>query len=256
MAETRLWFPDFAVRNLRLTVEYDGTNFAGWQTQKGRRTVQQALEEAIHKITDERVHVQGSGRTDAGVHAVGQTANFRSHSKLPAPRLLRGLNALLPDDVVVRRLREAPPRFNAQFDARWKTYRYTILNDRVPAVLDRFFCHQVPQRLDVRAMRTAARALVGRHDFDAFRSEGWREKNTVRTIRRLSLAKKGRYVHITVVGDGFLYNMVRAIAGTLIEIGRGKRPSQDMERILNSRDRKVAGFTAPAKGLCLISVKY
>ena len=244
------------MRNLKLTIEYDGTSYAGWQTQAGRPTIQQTLEDAVHRITGERVHVQGSGRTDSGVHALGQAANFRTHAKIPAAKLRLALNALLPPDIVVRRVREAPPDFHAQFDARWKTYRYTILNDRVPTALDRFFCHQVPVPLDVRAMRRAARSLVGRHDFQAFRSEGWREKDTVRTIRRLTIAKTGRYVHLTVEGNGFLYNMVRAIAGTLIDIGRGKRPPEDMQKILASRDRKQAGPTAPARGLCLISVKY
>ena len=244
------------MRNLKLTIEYDGTSYAGWQTQAGRPTIQQTLEDAVHRITGERVHVQGSGRTDSGVHALGQAANFRTHAKIPAAKLRLALNALLPPDIVVRRVREAPPDFHAQFDARWKTYRYTILNDRVPTALDRFFCHQVPVPLDVRAMRRAARCLVGRHDFQAFRSEGWREKDTVRTIRRLTIAKNGRVVHITVEGNGFLYNMVRAIAGTLIDIGRGKRPPEDMQKILASRDRKQAGPTAPARGLCLIGVKY
>jgi tRNA pseudouridine38-40 synthase len=244
------------VRNLKLTIEYDGTSYAGWQTQAGRPTIQQTLEDAVHRITGERVHVQGSGRTDSGVHALGQAANFRTHAKIPAAKLRLALNALLPPDIVVRSVREAPPDFHAQFDAKWKTYRYTILNDRVPTALDRFFCHQVPVPLDVRAMRRAARGLVGRHDFQAFRSEGWREKDTVRTIRRLTIARKGRHVHLTVEGNGFLYNMVRAIAGTLIVIGRGKRPPEDMQKILASRDRKQAGPTAPARGLCLITVKY
>ena len=244
------------MRNLKLTIEYDGTSYAGWQTQTGRPTIQQTLEDAVHRITGERVHVQGSGRTDSGVHALGQAANFRTHANIPAAKLRLALNALLPPDIVVRSVREAPPDLHAQFDARWKTYRYAILNDRVPTALDRFFCHQVPVPLDVRAMRGAARSLVGRHDFQAFRSEGWREKDTVRTIRRLTIAKKGRYVHITVEGNGFLYNMVRAIAGTLIVIGRGKRPPEDMQKILASRDRKQAGPTAPARGLCLITVKY
>jgi len=244
------------VRNLKLIIEYDGTNYAGWQTQSGRATLQQTLEETIHKITGEWMHVQGSGRTDSGVHALGQTANFRTRSRIPAARLRLALNALLPPDIVVRSVREAPPEFHAQFDAKWKTYRYTILNDRVPTALNRFFCHQVPVPLGVRAMRRAARCLVGRHDFQAFRSEGWREKDTVRTIRRLTVSKEGRYIYVTVTGDGFLYNMVRAIVGTLVDIGRGKRPPEDMEKILKSRDRKQAGPTAPARGLCLISVTY
>jgi len=244
------------VRNLKLTIEYDGTNYAGWQTQTGRATVQQTIEEKILKITGERVHVQGSGRTDSGVHALGQVANLKTHSKIPAAKLRLALNALLPADIVVRRVSEAGPEFNAQFNAKWKTYRYTILNDRVPTALNRFFCHQVPVPLDVDAMRRAARCLVGRRDFQAFRSEGWREKDTVRTIRRLTVSKKGRYITVTVTGDGFLYNMVRAIVGTLIDIGRGKRPPEDMEGILASRDRRQAGPTAPARGLCLVWVKY
>jgi tRNA pseudouridine38-40 synthase len=153
-------------------------------------------------------------------------------------------------------VREARLDFNAQFDAKWKTYRYTLLNSRVPTALNRAFCHQVPVRLDIRAMRRAARCLVGKHDFQSFRSEGWREKNTVRTIRRLTITQEGRYIHITVEGNGFLYNMVRAIVGTLIDIGRGKRPPEAMEKTLNSRDRRQAGPTAPARGLCLVAVKY
>lgn len=239
-----------------LIIEYDGTNYAGWQIQKGQRTIQEILEQTIYRITGERVHVQGASRTDSGVHAMGQVANFKTRSKIPATKLRLALNALLPPDIAVRRVREVPAEFNAQFDACWKTYRYTILNDRVRSALTRAFCHHVPCPLDIRAMRRAARYLVGRHDFQAFRAEGWRPKDTMRTIKRLTITKDGRYIHITVVGDGFLYNMVRTIVGTLIQIGRGKRTPEDMKRILLSRDRKQAGPTAPAKGLCLMRVQY
>jgi len=243
-------------RNIKVVVEYEGTDYGGWQRQKNAMTVQQVLEEAIERIVQHKVTVLGASRTDAGVHALGQTANFHTSSAIPARRLLTAINSQLPADVVVRSLSDVEDSFHAQFHARSKTYRYTILNHRIRTALNRRCCHFVGPRLDVSAMRRAAKFLIGRHDFKAFESDADPQSNSVRTVTRASLKKTERCLVFTIEGDGFLYNMVRAIVGTLIEVGRGKVTPDGFRDILESRERTFAGPTAPAKGLCLVKVKY
>jgi tRNA pseudouridine38-40 synthase len=243
-------------RNLKVVIEYDGTNYGGWQRQKNAMTVQQALEEAIERIVQQKVTLTGASRTDAGVHALGQVANFRTASRIPAGRLLLAINSQLPPDVVVKSVAGVDDSFHATFNARSKVYRYTILNRPVRSALDRDFCHFVGPTLDVNAMRRAARFLIGRHDFKAFESDADPESNSVRTVMRASWQRDGHYLVFTIEGDGFLYNMVRAIVGTLTDVGRGKITPQGLKDILESRDRTFAGPTAPAKGLCLVKVKY
>ena len=245
------------MRNIKLTLSYDGSDFNGWQTQPGFRTVQETLEKAIAKLTgEERIHVNASGRTDAGVHAVGQVANFFSTTRHAPEVLVRAINAHLPADVVVRAAADAPEAFDANRDAKRKLYRYVIHDGPVPDVfLRRYYC-QSKHRLDAAAMRRAAEPLKGRHDFHSFETDWPNRMSSVRTIAHLSVNRAGDWIWLDVEADGFLYNMVRAIAGTLMNVGRGYWPPSKVAEILNAEDRRQAGPTAPARGLFLIRVTY
>ncbi len=256
------------MRNLKITLEYDGTNYAGWQTQK-LKTIQATLEKTLRKILCEKIKVIGSGRTDAGVHAFEQVANFKTNSTLSPKRIQSALNALLPDDIAVTKAQEVDLKFHAIRNVKSKVYRYTILNRDYPSALlkDRVYLCRFP--LDIQSMRREARALVGRHDFKAFCASASSAKTTLRTIKAITI-KKIPYSHfsgpqkqrdnsliiIDIQADGFLYNMVRSIVGTLIEIGRGRFGKGSLRKILLSRNRSYAGPTAPAKGLCLLKVNY
>lgn len=244
------------MRNIKLTIEYDGTNYSGWQVQVGVVTIQQRVEEAVRAVTGERAHVQGASRTDAGVHALRTVANFKTESKIPIHKLILALNANLPEDIAVREIEEADEKFHAQFHAKSKVYRYTIFNSPIRTALDRHFVHSFGLKLDEGRMAEAAKCLVGEHDFRSFTTEAWAKTNTVRTVKDIRVERDGDLITISVEANGFLYNMVRAIAGTLIEIGRGKMEVAEMQAILEARDRKKAGPTAPAKGLCLVEVRY
>jgi tRNA pseudouridine38-40 synthase len=243
------------MRNIRLLIEYDGTDYCGWQVQPGKPTVQQALLDAIRQVTGESVTLIGAGRTDAGVHAEGQVANFRTETRISAEQLPLALNSGLPDDIVVKEAAEVPLAFHAQFDARGKTYRYLIWNSRFRPALNRHRQAWVKAPLDLERMREAAGFLVGTHDFQSFGSE-CREKDSVRTVSRLELDRAGELVSMEVSADGFLYNMVRAIAGTLIDVGRGHLPASAVPEILAAKDRRAGGPTAPACGLYLVRVQY
>src|SRR5437773_3201663 len=245
------------MRNLKLTLSYDGTEFNGWQTQPGFRTVQETLETAIAKLTgEEKIRVNTSGRTDAGVHAVGQVVNFYSVTGLPADVLVRAINAHLPPDVAVRAAEDMPQAFDANRDAKRKLYRYVIHDGDVPSVFLRRYACQSRHRLDAAAMARAAAPLKGRHDFHSFETEWPNRMSSVRTITHLALNRFGDYLWLDVEADGFLYNMVRAIAGTLINVGRGYWPEARVADILAAGDRKLAGPTAPAQGLFLVRVTY
>jgi len=253
------------MRNIRLALEYEGTHYCGWQTQGNARssrsprqkTIQETIEKALQGILQEKVRLIGSGRTDAGVHAGAQVANFKTTSCIPAGKLQKALNSLLPDDIVVTRLEEAEADFHSRFQAISKVYRYTILNRSYPSAFLRDRVYYYPYPLDVRLMRREAQVLVGRHDLKAFRAADKKERGSVRTVKSIMLARgRDGFLRIDIEADGFLYNMVRNIVGTLIEIGRGRFPAGSMKRILRSRDRGQAGPTAPAVGLCLEQVKY
>ncbi len=244
------------MRNFRLTLSYDGTDFHGWQTQPGQRTVQQVLEEAIERLTGERLRVNASGRTDTGVHAVGQVVNFRSETALAPDVLLRALNAHMPEDVIVREAAEAPLDFDANRHAKRKLYRYVIHDGAVPDLFMRRYCHHSRYRLDAAAMARAAAVLRGRHDFRCFETEWPNRASSVRTVTHLALNRMGGWLWLDVEADGFLYNMVRAIAGTLLNVGRGYWPEAHVAEILASGDRTRAGPTAPARGLFLVRVSY
>jgi tRNA pseudouridine38-40 synthase len=244
------------MRNIKLTLSYDGTDFNGWQMQPGYRTVQEVLETAIASITGSRPHCNASGRTDAGVHALGQVVNFYTETRLSYDVLLRAINAHLPADVAVRDVAEESQAFDANKDARLKFYRYVIIDSglRNPFVYRYATASRHP--LDASAMARASRCLLGRHDFHSFETEWPNRMTSIRTVTHLSVNRAGEYIWIDVEADGFLYNMVRAIAGTLMNVGRGYWLEEKVEEILNAEDRREAGPTAPPQGLFLMRVKY
>lgn len=245
------------LRNFKILLSYDGTEFRGWQTQPGHRTVQETLESALLQLTGEpRIRVNASGRTDAGVHALGQVANFYSAMTVPFHKLLGAINAHLPDDIVVRSVEEVPQEFDANRDAVRKLYRYVIHDGPTPSPFLRKYCCFSKQSLDAGAMARAAAVLRGRHDFHSFETEWPNRMSSVRTITHLTVNRGGEYLWIDVEADGFLYNMVRAIAGTLMHVGRGHWPESKVAEILQAQDRVQAGPTAPAQGLFLVRVTY
>jgi tRNA pseudouridine38-40 synthase len=244
------------MRNLKLTLSYDGTDFNGWQTQPGYRTVQDTVEQAIAAVVGARPHANASGRTDAGVHAVGQVVNFYCDTRLTPDTLLRAVNAHLPADIVVRAVSEASQSFDANKDAVRKLYRYVIRDNPVPDPFLRRYAAWHKHPLDAAAMARAASVLVGRHDFHSFETDWPNRLSSVRTINHLTVNRAGEYIWLDVEADGFLYNMVRAIAGTLINVGRGFWPESKVAEILTAEDRREAGPTAPACGLFLLRVTY
>jgi tRNA pseudouridine38-40 synthase len=265
------------MRNLRLEIEYDGTNYCGWQVQNspltslgtpfGRRlakSIQEVIEKSLQKILQEKIRLIASGRTDAGVHAQGQVANFKTNSNITLEKLKRALNGLLPDDIAISKVKKVDLDFHSRFDAKSKIYRYAILNRAYPSALLRNKVYFYPYPLDIKLMRQEAHSLLGRHDFKAFCASGSNAKNTMRTIKKIEIKKTnwplttGHWPLITIdiEADGFLYNMARNIVGTFIEIARAKFPKGSLRKILLHKDRQLAGPTVPAHGLCLLKVKY
>ncbi|MEM9354356.1 MAG: tRNA pseudouridine(38-40) synthase TruA [Planctomycetota bacterium] len=240
----------------KLTLAYEGTGFCGWQRQPQQRTVQGALEAAWREVTDEQPQVTAASRTDSGVHAEGQVVALVTEASLDAADVRGALNAKLPEDAAVVAVEAAPDNFHATHDSIGKRYRYRVYNARVRPVAERRFVWHVPQPLDEAAMHRAGQALVGRHDFASFESAGSERESTVRTIRAVEVTRSGEEVSIEVEGDGFLYNMVRIIAGTLVEAGRGLREESWVAEALAACDRRAAGQTAPPQGLCLLRVFY
>jgi tRNA pseudouridine38-40 synthase len=244
------------MRNLKLTICYDGTDFHGWQRQPGLPSVQEALESAFEQITGERPNATASGRTDAGVHALGQVVNLYSASRLRPDVLLRGINAKLPRSVRVLEAEDVPQAFHATLDARSKRYRYVIDNAPIPDPFRRRYCWHVGYKLDEARMHRAAQALRGRHDFRSFETEWPNRTSSVRTIFEIEARRDGSVVLIEVEADGFLYNMVRSITGTLVLIGGGRPPEAFAAEALAAQSRKDAGPTAPPQGLFLQYVRY
>ena len=244
------------MKNIRLTLSYDGTSYHGFQIQKNAVTVQETVSGAIQKITGEKTLITGCGRTDAGVHALSYTANFFTDSSVPPEKFCFALNAVLPDDIVCLSSSQAPDDFHAKNSAKKKHYTYKILNTPMPDPLMRNYVWHQRYRLDVAAMKEAARAFLGEHDFVGFASSGFTVKTTVRTIYALDVTAEGNIIKIDATGNGFLYNMVRIIAGTLMFVGCGKIKAEDMPAVIDSKDRKRAGITAPPQGLYLTEVIY
>lgn len=244
------------MRRILLTVEYDGTNYAGWQRQINGLAVQQVLEEALQKATKEHIVVTGASRTDAGVHALGQAVHFDTGSRIPPEKYPFVLNTMLPPDVRVHSGREVPERFHARFLSCGKRYTYRIVNSRHASALRRNTHVHVPLPLALAPMQEAANQLLGTHDFAAFQASGGTAKTTIRTITRADLTRVDDEITLIVEGNAFLYNMVRIIAGTLMEVGTGKREPGAIARAIHSGDRLALGQTAPAQGLTLCAVLY
>lgn len=242
------------MRNIRLVIAYNGAAYSGWQIQPVAPTVQGVIEARLEQMTQRPCRLRAAGRTDAGVHARGQVASFRTESTIPLRGFFRGLNALLPDDISIRRVEEAPEEFDARRHNDGKHYRYSIWNQRAPAPHLTPWSYHAFRALDTGAMARAARALVGTHDFAAFRSASCERETTVRTLFRCTVSADGPLITLDVEGSAFLKNMVRIIAGTLLEIGQGNRPPESIEAPLRSGDRREAGLTAPPHGLCLEQV--
>jgi len=245
------------MRNFKMIVEYDGSDYCGWQRQPNGSSIQQILEEALEKITASKVAVIGSGRTDAGVHAINQAASFKSPTQLPAEKIFRGVNSVLPPDVVVKNLEEMPADFHAQRDVISKIYVYRICNQSLRPALGRNYCWFIRHPLNLEEMRKAALSLLGTHDFSCFCATGSDVQDRVRTLTHVGIdTGPDGFIEITVEARGFLKYMVRNIVGTLVEVARGKRDPDEMKQIIDSRNRNIAGMTAPACGLFLKEVKY
>lgn len=247
------------MRNIKLTVAYDGTNYHGFQEQRGTglATIQEELEVCLERLTGRKTRVIGAGRTDAGVHALGQVVNFDAAGwPIPVERIPLAMNSLLPGDIVVTDAAEVPREFHARFSARAKTYRYSIWNHRIPSPFKRLYTAFVPVPLNDDAMAEAAAMLVGRHDFKCFQAAGSAVRDTVREIYRVEIQREKHLLDLIFCGNGFLYNMVRIMAGTLVQVGLGKVEPEYVRHVLESRDRLLAGPTMPPQGLCLERVEY
>jgi tRNA pseudouridine38-40 synthase len=244
------------LKRVRLIVSYDGTNYCGWQIQVNGTTVEEIINRELSRLLNEEVAVIGASRTDSGVHAIGNVAVFDTETKIPAEKISFALNQRLPDDIRIQKSEEVSHDFHPRYCNSTKTYEYKILNRRFPNPLNRLYTHFVYMPLNVEKMKKAAMYLVGEHDFASFCSAGSQVKTTVRIIYSLDIKKEDDIISIMISGNGFLYNMVRIIVGTLIKVGLGVYPPEHMEEILKSKDRYKAGPKAPAKGLTLIGIEY
>lgn len=244
------------MRNIKLTIEYDGKDFNGWQKQPNKLNIQGEIERAIYNITKEEVDLIGSGRTDAGVHAFGQIANFKTNSNISIEKMAIAINSQLKNSIVVKKAEEVDERFHSRYNAKRKTYRYVINNTEYGSAIYRNLEYHFPIKLIVEKMQEAAKYFEGEHDFKAFKSSGTSGKNSVRTIYKAEVRTDGERILIELTGNGFLYNMVRIISGTLLDVGLGKIEPSEIEDIINSKDRTRAGKTLPAHGLYLVKVNY
>lgn len=243
------------MRNIKITIQYNGKNYCGWQKQNNSPGIQGTIEKAIFDITREEVKITGSGRTDAGVHALGQVANFKINSQIPVDRIPNALNAKLPKDISIVKAEEVDEDFHSRYSAKKKTYRYQIYNSLYRSPIYADISYPVKYDLDIDKMKKEAKSLIGTYDFKGFMSSGSSVIDTVRTIYNIEVSKSEDLIIIEIEGNGFLYNMVRIIAGTLVDIGRG-RIAEKMSTIIESKSRSMAGHTAPAHGLFLKKVDY
>ena len=245
------------VKNYKIIVSYDGTRYNGWQKQKNvESTIQGKLEALLTRLAGKEVTVQGSGRTDAGVHALGQVANFRMDTELSEGELFQAMNQYLPEDIAVLELKMASDRFHSRLSAVGKTYCYRIYTGEAKPVFDRKYVWQLPERPDVSRMRKAAAFLPGQHDFRSFCGNKHMNKSTIRRLDRIEIVEDGEELRLVFEGNGFLQNMVRILTGTLVECGLGERSPEEMKEILEARDRSASGQMAPARGLTLVEVRY
>ena len=244
------------MRNLRLDICYDGTRYRGWQRLQGQEnTIQGKLEQTLSRILGEDIEISGSGRTDAGAHALHQIANFHCESTMPCEQILSELRRYLPEDIGIYSCQEASERFHARLNCKDKTYRYRVWNSDKPAVFDRRFVYCMPEKLDLKAMQKAAAHFVGEHDFSAFCANKKMKKSTVRRIDALEITRAGEELVFTFTGNGFLYNMVRIMVGTLLEVGMGQRDPDSIPELFGAK-REEAGHLVSAQGLCLMEVTY
>lgn len=242
--------------NIKLVIEYDGTNYCGWQRQVNGISIQQVIEEAITKVTNQKITIHGSGRTDAKVHAKGQVASFKLESSIPPKNIYKALNQVLPDDIKCLTSEEVSEDFHARFSAIGKHYQYIIINRDVKSAINRNYIMNVRDNLDIEKMKQGATHFNGTHDFVGFMATNSSVKNTIRTIHKISVKSYEQQILIDVWGNGFLYNMVRIIVGTLIEVGKSTIKPQEVQSIISQKDRKLAGKTAKASGLTLVEVFY
>ncbi len=245
-----------AVRKIKLIVQYDGSRYHGWQVQPGEKTIQQTLTDAVSSLIGRRTFVHGASRTDSGVHALGQAALFETDSPIPTENFRDAINDRLPQDIVVTEATEASRRFDLISGPTSKLYHYTIYTGRLRPVMDINHCWHLPADLDIEAMQYAAKLIVGRKDFKSFASAKDKRETTVRTVFRCEVVAENKRIYVDVEGDGFLYNMVRNIVGTLVEIGIGRWEPDKMTEIIEAKDRTAAGRLAPPNGLCLMWIKY
>ena len=244
------------MRNLRLDICYDGTRYKGWQRLPGTdNTIQGKLEQCLSRVLGEPIEIVGSGRTDAGVHAMGQVANFHCESEMKPEEILASLRRYLPEDIGIYSCKEVSPRFHARLNAKEKTYLYRIWNSEKPCVFERKFATVIPEKLNVNAMQQAAECFCGEHDFSAFCGNPRFKKSTVRFVRAIKIQREGEELRISVTGNGFIHNQVRIMVGTLIEVGKGQRSCDNIADLFGGK-RADAGFLAPAQGLCLQEVEY
>lgn len=245
------------MRNIKLTIEYDGKRYLGWQRLgDSDKTIQGKIESVINQMTGEKIEITGSGRTDAGTHARGQVANFKTNTELSRPEMLSFFNRYLPSDIVVKKVEEMPERFHARYNVKGKQYSYYVWNDPIPTAFERYHSFYVPQELDLAKMQEACEKLIGTHDFLGFSALKKSKKSTTRTIDEIAIDQEGSMLHFTFIADGFLHKMVRILMGTILAIGSGDLGLEVIDEVLMEKVRKAAGETAPAQGLFLDEVYY
>ncbi len=244
------------MRNIKLIIEYDGKGFGGWQKQPNKLNIQGEIELAIELITGEKVDLIASGRTDAGVHSLGQTANFKTNSNISIEKIPNAINSKLKKSIRIKYAEEVEERFHSRYNCKSKKYRYIINNSQTGSAIYRALEYNVTNNIDIEKMKQASKYLEGEHDFTSFKASGTSGKNSVRTIYKINIEKKDERIYMEYEGNGFLYNMVRIISGTLIDVGIGKIKPEDVKRILEAKDRKLAGKTLPPHGLYLVEVNY
>ena len=244
------------MRNIKLTIEYDGKDFDGWQKQPNKLNIQGEIERAIESITGEKVELIASGRTDAGVHAMGQVANFKTSSNISIEKIPIAINSQVKNSIRIHNAEEVDEKFHSRYNCKKKTYRYVIDNSKYGSAIYRNISYHIPMKLNVDEMKKAIKYFEGEHDFKAFKSSGTSSKSSVRTIYNANIVTEGTSIGIDLTGNGFLYNMVRIIVGTLVDVGLGKIKADDIPEIIESKDRTKAGKTLPPQGLMLLSVEY